>query len=670
MFYDHHQHPLTHLPISGRSDSEDYPDIVGAFEERYGHEPREDDETYPDIPYHCVETAVEAKAICDKDGNAQATRYAYKIQPARSDHPGYCVLSIKPGHFHIIFSPPLKPVAYEHMPWTDLTALCARVYSLYDPLAEDHSLYDRTVSWFETADHQFGRLSWTVRARGKDYKNSKFYFVGDPWGRWTMVLRIEDPSRGPTIAFREAYIDCGRCFNEVELFASIHEDGYLPGVVPPISSEVVKTPDGREIVFALKDGLVRERKKTRIVLADIGYDLFHAKSVNDILMTIYDALDVHRTMASERRVLHRDMSIFNIMMYPLLGPRPNPQKYFQDCPPLIDEVLDGKTRNPADRRARCLIIDCDNAARLTARASTPDNEVKDEDDNEEELRCRTGTPSYIARAVCGGRVHCDPSTLYWMEQMPLLDGSAKELYIQVYGEDRYNKYNDPPGLIHGGKPPQNKSLRQLYGKAQEMPFYHRWEYDAESIFWTMLGVLLRVTPVNFQEKPTDITAIHLNKSWKTLRDHVISDGTTCEDTRNTLLSIAYHTKLVSSFPPVMKPVALLLIDIIFHVLPPYPLMDELPPHDDHLHEAMERLILQYLVKNRDNPIPLKPNELRKLSFSDVHAMNRGTRGGSKHSLLAGSSGSRGEKRPLELDGNPDPTKSTKQPRRSERLAAD
>ncbi|KAH9903430.1 hypothetical protein C8Q73DRAFT_52191 [Cubamyces lactineus] len=662
-FYDHHRHPLTHFPIPGRS--EDYPDIVGVFEEPYGYEQREDDGTYRDIPYHRVETVVEAKAIYGADGKAQATRYAYKIQQARPDRPGYYVLSAKPQYFQVIFSSPVKPVASEHTRWNDLTALCAYVYSLYDP-PDGHFLYDRTLSWVERGDQRFGRPSWTILTGGKVYTGAEACFLGDPWGRRTTVLRAESRTE-PTVMFKEAYIDCDRRFNEADLLKDIHEDGYLPGAVFPISCEIVKS-EGQEIVFRRNTTCgTLIRKKVRIVLADVGFDLFYAKSVNDLLMAIYDALEVHRTLAGKRRVLHRDMSIFNIMMYPILGRGADRRKYLQDCPPLIDEVLMGKARTPEKRRARCLIIDYDNSGKLTAgNASAIDQAT---------LRCRTGTPSYIARAVCAGVVHSEASALSWEEQMPLLEGNARDLYIKVYGEERYNKYNDlSPDTVHGGIPPSRIRHKELQAKATAMPFYHRWEYDAESIFWTLYSALLRVTPVGFTEKPKDVSAVNLSHAWGILQKHIISNIPRNTDTRTPLLSND-RTVVLTALPPCMAPVGKLLLRIIDHVLPSYPLMDVLPPHDDHLHEAMERLILQYLVDNRDTPIPLIPHQLRPVYCPepDVHAANRGTFGGSFHSFqstwnsVPDASDARGQKRSV-APSDPEPWGVQSVPRHSDRLA--
>ncbi|KAI0325520.1 hypothetical protein GY45DRAFT_222657 [Cubamyces sp. BRFM 1775] len=195
--------------------------------------------------------------------------------------------------------------------------------------------------------------------------------------------------------------------------------------------------------------------------------------------------------------------------------------------------------------------------------------------------------------------------------MPQLQGDARDLYIKVYGEERYNKYNDlSADTIHSGIPPLRIRHSEAQAKAEAMPFYHRRECDAEPIFWMMYSALLRVTPVRFAEKRGDVSVTALTYVWDILREHTIPTTPTEVDTRTTLLSDG--KVLLSALPPCMTQVGVLLLRIINHVLPSYPLMDELPPHDDHLHEAMERLILQYLVDN-DTPIPLVPHQLRPVN---------------------------------------------------------
>ncbi|KAI8989121.1 hypothetical protein BD414DRAFT_415419 [Trametes punicea] len=560
-----------------------------------------------------------------KNGQPQAARYAFKIQQARPDRPGLYVLSVKPKHFQVVFSSPAGIRVSDYTLWTNLDALCSYVYSLYDPPA-NHILYDHTLAWTEPPDHDLGPAKWTITTASGRYNNAEIAFLGDPWSRRTTVFRVkQDPSR--TLVIKESYVDCRRRYQEMALLTHIHEEGYVPGVVRAISSEIVKNGE-QEISSAFKkDDVLVTRTKHRIVLADVGLDLNYAENVNDLLMTVYDALEVHRTVTRKRRVLHRDMSIYNLLMYPSLGS--SIEKLMEDFPPLIDDVLDRKLRPPNERRARCLVIDYDNSAML---ANTPVDSMQ-----QAELRTRTGTPAYIARAVCSGFVLCAGTALAWRRQMPLLRGEAKDLYTMAHGEDRYNAYNDAANTIHGGIPPQDFDDFEMMMKALAMPFYHRWEYDAESVFWTMYSALLRVTPKQFVEDKH--THDGLNKDWSVLRDHAIPEVSDGNDTRMLLLDRPPHG-FMRAFPPVMAPVARLLFDISRHVLPSYALMEKPPIHDDHLHEAMQRLILQYLVDNRDNPIPLEPATLRKIVVKDRPAVNRGTSGLS----LADSSGSRASKK--------------------------
>ncbi|KAI0324375.1 hypothetical protein GY45DRAFT_1331625 [Cubamyces sp. BRFM 1775] len=619
VFLDHHRYSLTHFPTERL---EDKPDIVGVFQRYEGFE-QDQSGSYKNIPYHRVETVVEAKAIYgggEAGGRAQATRYAFKLQQARPDRPGVYVLSIKPQHFQVVFSSPVGVTASEHALWTNLPALCSYVYSLYDP-PDGHFLYDPTITWREPTP--LGAPVWDIVTTNRRFTGAKLIFVGDPWARRTTVFRVEKKG-SPTLMLKESYLDCGRRFQEYELLEQVHEEGYLPGVLCPLGHEFV-VADGREIVFHGPQSMTR--KKHRIWCADVGFELTLAESVNDLLKAVYDALEVHRTMACERRILHRDMSFFNVFMYPQLGPRDRP--CMDNCPPLIDDVMEGM-RELEERKARCLIIDLDNAAKLLGE---PADAIKIA-----ELRNRTGTPAYIARAVSGGMLWCHRSSLDYEYTMPLLKGDAETRYINAYGEERYNRYNDLNGTIHGGKRPQFKTKDDLIDIALGQPFYHRWEYDAESIFWTMYSALLRVVPQGFQETLTSEKS--LEKDWEKFRLHTIPDElNNCEDSRTYLIDRNLFV-FKRAFPDVMEPVAKLLLQIVSHVRPSYALMDDLPIYEDHLHEAMQRLILQYLFNNADNPIPLTPYKLRQLVTKDTAAVNRGKLTGSKQEFAI----SRGSKR--------------------------
>ncbi|OSD01863.1 hypothetical protein PYCCODRAFT_1435875 [Trametes coccinea BRFM310] len=602
VFLDHHSHVPTHFPV-GRVD--DKPDIIGVLDRARGYKIAHDG-TYEGVPYHCIETIVEAKAIYG-NGQAQATRYAFNIQQARPDRPGFYCLSVKPGEFQVVYSSPVGIEASDDKPWDDYASLCAYIYSLYDP-PEGHVLYDRTLVPQEPAGVPLGKPTWTIETRDGVYSGAVIIFLGNPWGRRTTIFRLTKEKR--TIIIKESYIDCGRRYEEAELLRRIHQDGCLPGVVRYITAEDVTNGDD-VILLKRKDGTLT-RKKRRIVLADVGQDLTLAESVNDLLMAIYDTLEVHRTVAHKRNILHRDMSLFNILMYPASAPCT--QWFAEDAPPLIDDVLQGELRPIEKRMARCLIIDFDNAASLVgAKADTIP----------EELRCRTGTPAYIARAVASGALYATEGNLRWMEKMPELSGETKELYTKLYGEDRYNKYLDSDDTIHGGGIPREK-IRETEIRALEMPFYHRWEYDAESIFWTMYAALLRVVP-KASPKESEESRKALDSNWKIFHEHTIPGGYPTVDSRDPFIALPPFA-LCASFLPAMRHVGLFIKDLARHVYPSYALMTPPPPHEDHLHEAMQRLILQYLVDHRDDPIPLVPGKLRPVSCGDNPVINRGAYG--------------------------------------------
>ncbi|CDO68421.1 hypothetical protein BN946_scf184707.g2 [Trametes cinnabarina] len=635
MFLDHHRHAPTHFPV-GKVD--DKPDIIGAIGRDGGYRVAQDG-SYEGVPYHCIETIVEAKAIYG-DGQAQATRYAFNIQQARPDRPGFYCLSVKPGKFQVVYSSPVGIEASEHKDWNDCDSLCAYIYSLYDPPA-GHILCDRTLVPREPAGVPLGKPSWTIQTQGGTYSGASIIFLGDPWGRRTTVFRVTRNKR--SVIIKESYIDCGRRFQEAELLMQIHQNGFVPGVVRHITAEDVKNGDDI-IMLSKKDGELT-RKKRRMVLADVGQDLSFAESVNDLLMVIYDTLEVHRMLARDRQILHRDMTLFNILMYPSLAPCVE-GRFLRNSPPLIDDVLRGELRSPEQRSARCLIIDLDNAASLVAAKA---NAIP------EELRCRTGTPAYIARAVSSGSVYTAMGTLRWSRKMPELSGEAKQLYIKLYGEGRYLKYLDTGDTVHGGLPPR-EAEEDIASRARKMTFYHRWEYDAESVFWTMYAALLRAVP-KASPKESKGSSERLNENWKALSEHTIPRTRRTKDSRDALLD-QDPSEFEDCFLPAMQDVAQLVYSISRHVYPAYAAMTPPPVHEDHLHEAMQRLILQYLVHHLNDPIPLVPGKLRPVKLGDNPVVNRGTYGTSFQEQDA-----RGEKR------SRDPVEATPMLRRLTRASA-
>ncbi|KAI0324374.1 hypothetical protein GY45DRAFT_1331624 [Cubamyces sp. BRFM 1775] len=406
-----------------------------------------------------------------------------------------------------------------------------------------------------------------------------------------------------------------------------HGKGYMHGAPYTIGGAAVKSKGG-DIAFKTVDDGCIAKAKHRIVFEGSGHDLTIAQSVNDLLKAVYDTLEVHRTLTSVRRVLHRDMNIFNLLMYPQWRSC-NDKQSVKHCSPLIDDVLHGELRKLENRKACCVVIDLDNSekpghAHLIKQL---------------ELQHRAGTPPYISRAIANGIFCHSHASMLWTKRMPHLAGEAKDLYLKVLGEDKYNQYNDPPtsNIFHGGVPPQEYDEDDMENKAKSLELNHRCEYDAESVFWTMYSALLRVTPVGFEETPT--TARRFNKDWAVLCEHSISSQRQPADSRDEILAYA-RSHFIAAFPEIMAPVGRLIRDIAAHVAPSYAMMEQLPPHDDHLHEAMQRLILQYLVDNLTADIPLVPGKLRvpfgKEEPAPISSTAGGTAGESRRAQERGS----------------------------------
>ncbi|KAI0772817.1 hypothetical protein BD413DRAFT_678229 [Trametes elegans] len=245
-------------------------------------------------------------------------------------------------------------------------------------------------------------------------------------------------------------------------------------------------------------------------------------------------------------------------------------------PPLIDDILVGKFRAPDCREPRSLSIDYDHAAQLLN-----DNQNKTA---HKELTNRTGTPMYIARADLASDVYCSDEESLEYCKMPPLSEKSKALYIDLHGEDRYTKYNDDvDSATFHGRIPRPGDLYEVQDMAVELPFSHRWEHHADAVFWSI--------------------------TWTTLKQHRIPANASIADSPDFLFT-QYLDAFVAPFPPVMRDVAILLYHLSHQVGPSYALMSPPPPLDDHLHEAMQRLILDYLVEHEHDPIPLTPGALR------------------------------------------------------------
>ncbi len=229
---------------------------------------------------------------------------------------------------------------------------------------------------------------------------------------------------------------------------------------------------------------------------------------------------------------------------------------------------------------------------------------------------------YIARSVALGRVLDWPYTFNG-RPMPTLESAALDLYVKAHGRERYERYNDKDETFHGGQLP--KDPYEIKCPA----FRHRPEHDVESVFWALFTALLRAQPKGAPLEQWASSAV--DNAWNILRQHTIPENTEAAEAENRHRILQWIPREWQSlFSPVMRDIAVLMHKITQQVACEYALWDgQNAMHIDHLHEAVQRLILQYLVDHRDQPIPLDPEhprptrgptlEERKLIMKEAHA---------------------------------------------------
>ncbi|KAM5545933.1 hypothetical protein V8D89_000059 [Ganoderma adspersum] len=205
--------------------------------------------------------------------------------------------------------------------------------------------------------------------------------------------------------------------------------------------------------------------------------------------------------------------------------------------------------------------------------------LENEDDTpHDELTARTGTPKYIARSVCLGTEHYE----------------------------RYNEKETAQGmLMHGGLPPRTEEIEEIGPE-----FYHRPEHDVESVFGTMFAVLARAQPASGPQEEYVLAV--LRNVWTDFDTHEItSDPDESQDKRDVIFGLirSRWREMFAPFPA-MRDVADLLFNVSRQVRSEYALWEWVhEPEPDHLHEAVQRLIFQYLVDHPDD-IALDPARRR------------------------------------------------------------
>ncbi|KAF4569454.1 hypothetical protein EYR36_009245 [Pleurotus pulmonarius] len=298
-------------------------------------------------------------------------------------------------------------------------------------------------------------------------------------------------------------------------------------------------------------------------------------------------------------------------------------------PIFISEIL---TRNEC-AAPLSILLDLDNAGEGNPKTLLFNIERGTELEN---LRRRTGTPRFVARAVAAG--HALERSWNASKPMPSLPSKLFAQYKKAHsaGSDPLRRLEDRNGTIHGvpdgrkkpniGGPvndeynevesSDNESSGDEFGfvsfnrdefvdneamgddsefedEGEAQKFQHLPRHDAESVFWVIVVFLLRALPRG--ERPQkDKNSKGLLFIWDYIASHEIMPypGKFPTDDRTTFLNLGgwehfLHAKL-GRLVPMME-------ELVMQVKPEYSHLPT-PPDDLHLHEAMQRILLKYSVK--------------------------------------------------------------------------
>ncbi|KAH9961862.1 hypothetical protein BGW80DRAFT_1357311 [Lactifluus volemus] len=337
----------------------------------------------------------------------------------------------------------------------------------------------------------------------------------------------------------------------------VHKPERVPGVVVAAYGETIRHP------------MFKERCKYRLGLGESGSPFASIPTLSKVLETLFDVLEVLRYLRLHRKVLHRDISSGNVLYVENSSKRSLPPNAVSVSPAQEAEInglplcyakyLLGLSSNPLE--TSMLLVDFNLAEHLD-----PDKKTQ---------IARTGTPLFIARAVeRGGPV---PPVFARVPGIPNSPGR----YADAHPDRVKNFSSSNKEFIFN---PKETGDNEFHGM-----WRHELEHDAESVFWLLIYWAVVAQPENTPKEKID------TESWAALNgDH---------GSRTRLISnLPRHMSpnLLHSFYDLLRPLikdlaAILVIDS--HWLP----ASDLRSDRYYITEAFQRLILDFMIKNRGKP---------------------------------------------------------------------
>ncbi|CAE6472042.1 unnamed protein product [Rhizoctonia solani] len=187
-----------------------------------------------------------------------------------------------------------------------------------------------------------------------------------------------------------------------------------------------------------------------------------------------------------------------------------------------------------------------------------------------------GTPKFIARSISSGRLLNKDASSSKGVDMPLLDGLSAG-YRQFMHTTEYQVAHNP-----GPEP-------------AKVGVVHRLFHDAESTVWVIAWTF--ITSVKTRSEPESGPREDFSDFFYTMRNHFPQPG--FRDSREGLaLLFAMSDSWETALHPDLAMLASMLTNIFRYILPEWAHQPDLD--DEHVHEALMRLLLAEIVKIKDD----------------------------------------------------------------------
>ncbi|KZV94111.1 hypothetical protein EXIGLDRAFT_835198 [Exidia glandulosa HHB12029] len=540
------------------------------------------------IAWHHVVAAVH---IDDDDDDytplKEGSDFLGALNQARPDLPGCLSLVTSRRCCRIVWSDPTSAYASAVTHWSNpvtLSSVLRFIHRLYNPLVRDFTVQlelPDLSGQAETSSRTPGcsfprklhetRPVWLVEDDGGTvYRATKVLAVGKPWTRLNWVASASECRPPGVTEFRE----CPRTVikdswpriadepaGESAVLQHLHSDGAMAGVCRLQTAFRIACGSGDVRTVDVPGSGFAARRKHRMILDGTGDHLYSCSSVVDFLVVMYDVLDVLKGIHSQRSVMHRDISIRNL----LRSPESSRMEGIKEST-FAGDILARKY--PTMRRGpSCTLIDFDNAF---WEGHTPDIA----------LSALVGTPTFASRAV-SSRFRLP--AMHPAARIKPLRGNAYDCYVRTFGEERYNAVS----AMHQGR----ELLDLMEMPAERARFNPR--HDAESCFWVIVHFMCTALPLG-SDPAADAHLQYGKELCHLLESHTLGLFSDSRDSPLSISPAAWAYPLHES----LAPFSTLLCSLAMVVRPIYEFCEP-PLHPYHLHEAMQRILLQEICRLLD-----------------------------------------------------------------------